>query len=125
MLINIDAEDPVAAFWHELCLNYSPSGIPKDADGNELLITEQKGIKKVFTSEIIVCKRCYDSTLGAMINTYSICDELFAALFVSDLQSASYIAEDENGENLYLGPDIWQSLQNVWLTGHCMPPGWS
>ncbi len=117
LLIGADTETPVRSLWHELCACYASGEIPVDEEGGELLVVRANGGEQTFSADVIELRRRYSVELGRMENRYSITDKAFGAAVIGGLRSAEYIAEDENGETLYLGTELLGHVFQKYLPG--------
>ncbi len=69
------------------------------------------------TINIIEDSEKFNLKLGKMITVYRITDKTFRTHFVTELKSASYIAEDEKGEKNYLGAELRGQVFQRYLPG--------
>ena len=118
LLLNRDAADPEASLWHEICTACSSIGeISKDRDGAELLTCRQNAEPVCFTKAVLQKRRRYSLESGKMENFYYITDRTFKAVVLDGLQNAEYVAEDENGDHLYLGTELSGHIFQKYLPG--------
>lgn len=114
MLIDLDAEHPVESLWHALCTSYHSDRIPMNEEGKECLELPN-GVR--FTSELIQQSRKYSISIGKVERRFQIRDKRFIEAVVADLQNASYVYEDEQGERRYLGTELRGQVFQKYLPG--------
>ncbi len=68
-------------------------------------------------SELIKIGETFNFKNGKMETTYSITDSAFLSLCIKDLRSAGYVAEDEKGEQYYLGAELSGHIYQKYLPG--------
>ena len=71
----------------------------------------------VFKINIIKSEEKYNYEIGRMEVVYHISDSRFINRFVNELKSSSYIAEDEKGEQHFLGSEIRGQIYQKYLPG--------
>lgn len=117
-LIETKIEDVVTTLWHNVCKCSQSVGVSHfDHDGRELLKIHKNGCDYEFDASVINMKRKYSFKTGKMENMYSISDAVFIDLFLGDLCSAEYIAEDEKGDCQYLGTELRGHVFQKYLPG--------
>ena len=118
MLLDIDAADLPASLWHEICQCCAALGrLVVDRDGSECLAALCGGTEVLFSPATLRVKRKFSMERGVMENLYSITDERFISLLLGDLQNAVYIAEDEKGDQQYLGSELRGHVFQKYLPG--------
>lgn len=106
-LVGKSTDDPVASLWEEICRCYQPIGhVALDEQKRPLLQCSMKGVEYVFSQDIIQGKKCYSVGKGIVETVYSIENQIFRALLLNDLHCAGYIAEDEMGQQQYIGSEL-------------------
>ncbi len=112
-LIDASTVDPVASLWREIC------GIHRfgDEPESEILVCNDGDRRYEFTREVIRVGRKYNYRLGKMEYCFSIIDKNFIHLYVDVLKNIEYVAEDEMGENQYLGGEILGQIYQLHLPG--------
>ena len=120
-LMLVDADDGgdlIRSFWHILCESFQTAGqIRRDPDGEELLLCTLEGSELEFERRVIRTRRHFSLEKGKMEQLYFIDDPTFIRWFLSDLQSAEYIAEDEKGQRQYLGSELRGQVLQKYLPG--------
>ena len=117
MLVGMDTVHPVESLWHWICTYYHGDDIEKDFDGHEILVLPVRGRERRLTADTIQLKRKYSFRSGKMENMFSISDSDFVEVMLGDMQNAGYIAEDEKGEQLYLGAELKGHIFQKYLPG--------
>lgn len=117
LLVGLDTDRPLDSFWHGLCASFHSEDIPRTGEGEECMIFQIKGAPVRFTKDLVELKRKYCIETGKVENTYHIRNEQFIRTVVSDLENAGYIAEDEQGEQLYLGTELRGQVFQKYLPG--------
>lgn len=120
-LMLVDAEeggDLLRSFWRTLCESFQTAGqIRRNADGEEVLACTLDGSELEFEHRVIRTRRRFSLEKGKMEQLYFIDDPAFIRWFLSDLQSAEYIAEDEKGHSQYLGSELRGQVLQKYLPG--------
>ena len=115
-LIDIETSDVATTLFQSICkCSQSACGEAENEDG--LLHITKKGKEYVFDKSIIEIKHKYSYKTGNMENMYSITDKTFIDVFLGDLCSAEYIAEDEKGDTQYLGSELRGHVFQKYLPG--------
>ena len=117
MLVGLDTVHPTESLWHWVCTYYHGDDIEIDSEERELLVLPVRGRERRLTHETIQRKRKYSFRTGKMENTFSITDQDFIGIMLGDLQNAGYIAEDEKGEQQYLGAELKGHIFQKYLPG--------
>ncbi len=118
LLLHLDTAKPLKSFWAQLCDCYSPLGQTQtDLDGEPVLVGAVRGKERIFTAEVIQTKRRYNAATGLVEPLYSLQDPDFIACFLQNLQSAGYLAEDEQGNQHYLGSELRDHVFQRYLPG--------
>lgn len=117
-LIGIKADDVISALWYAIskCSRRVGDGEVSIHRKEELTI-RKNNTDYTFDSSIIEVKRKYSFKTGKMESMYSISDRMFIDVFLGDLCSAEYLAEDENGESQYLGSELRGHVFQKYLPG--------
>ena len=113
-LAGVDTDDPVTAFWSLVCRCVNPVGRPVSG---ELTLTDGRGTERTFTADVIRFREKYDVDCGRVLTLYYIDDENFIRVFVSSLQNADCITEDEKGEVHFLGTELRGHIFQKYLPG--------
>lgn len=122
-LLGIRVYDLKKQLWFELCkCYYSVADItllPEDYnEAMEGVYAEPlRYAGKKWTKDIIRVEERYNLKIGALETVYSISDPEFLAVCVSGLRSACYVAEDEKGQNYYLGAELNSHIYQKYLPG--------
>ncbi len=118
MLIGVSTDRPLDRLWHEICFCCQPIAQSRhDVGERELLTREVDGKTYTFDKNVIQIRHKYSVQKGCMVNQYFISDPFFKQILLSDLQSASYIAEEEDGRALYLGTELKDQIFQRYLPG--------
>ena len=117
MLVGLDTVHPAESLWHWVCTFYHGDNIQVDSEERELLVLPVRGRERRLTHETIQLKRKYSFRTGKMENTYSITDPDFIEIMLGDMTNAGYIAEDEKGEEQYLGAELKGHIFQKYLPG--------
>ena len=115
-LIDMDTEDLASTIWQSICKCSQNAGIAT-VDGDDELHIVKNGKEYTFGPSVIDVKRKYSYRTGNIENMYSISDKRFVDVFLGDLCSAEYIAEDEKGETQYLGTELRGHVFQKYLPG--------
>ncbi len=115
-LIGMDISDIASTLWKSICKCSQSTGIATVNGESELHITKN-GKEYVFGPSVIEMTRKYSFKSGDMENFYTISDKQFVDIFLGDLCSAEYIAEDEKGEKQYLGSELRGHVFQKYLPG--------
>ena len=119
-LINVDpGEDIIETLWSLACRISQGVGVrhfDSVTDQEQLHITKN-GKAYVFDRSVIRAERKYLFTTGEMATVYSIRDAEFTEVFLGDLCSAQYVAEDEGGDQRFLGTELWGHIFQKYLPG--------
>ncbi len=71
----------------------------------------------IFKIDIIKSEEKYNYEIGKMEVVYHIANSRFIDRFVNELKSSSYVAEDEKGEQYFLGSEIRGHIYQKYLPG--------
>ena len=115
-LIDMDTENIADTLWKSICKCSQSAGLA-DVNGEEELHTTKNGKKYVFGPGVIKFTRKYSFKTGELDNFYSIDNKEFVDVFLGDLCSAEYIAEDEKGDTQYLGSELRGQVFQKYLPG--------
>ena len=122
-LLGISVFDLKKQLWYEIIKCYSDSKKTtsfsddyKQAVYSGYSETLQFGGAE-WNHEIIRVEESFNLKYGRMETTYSISDPEFLAVFVFELRSAGYIAEDEKGKRYYLGAELCGHVYQKYLPG--------
>ncbi len=124
-LIGLHSFDLKKQLWYEIYRCYAPLkkldelSLPERyEDAVAAVAGETLTIDKLeFDIDIIKVKDEFNLEKGVMETTYSITDRDFCRLFVSELQSAGYVSEDEKGKKHYLGAELKGHIYQKYLPG--------
>jgi len=119
-LINVDlGEDLRESLWSQICKIARASGEPvlEERTHRELLTLRKDGKQYTFNSDVIREARKYSFKTGRMEMMYSIEDQRFVDVFLADLCSAEYVAEDETDKNRFLGSELRGHIFQKYLPG--------
>jgi hypothetical protein len=117
-LIDRDTTHPMQALWNEMCHVCSSVGsVTDDRDGVPILTCTFPEGDVSFTNKVLGVRRRFSLDSGEMENMYYVSDRRFISIVVSGLQNAQYIAEDENGDYLYLGSEVHGHIFQKYLPG--------
>ncbi len=118
MLLDIDTADPRESFWAELCACCSPLGeIPLNELGEPVLLRTVHGKQRAFTQQVLQVRRRYNAATGLVEPQYSLEDKDFITSLLYELQSAGYLAEDEQGNRHFLGSELRSHVFQRYLPG--------
>ena len=108
-LLGRDTDQPAVQFWHEICQCYLPVNRRTAVEDCAQTIVRQSADGRqthTFDITLIRSRDHFNLELGRMERVFFISNPDFIKDFVSELKSASYIAEDERGERNYLGAEL-------------------
>lgn len=114
-LINVDTKEISSSLWKCICKCIENAGIAEVRDDKVYIHKDEK--EHVFDSAVIEQVRKYSYKTGEMENFYTISNKRFVEVFLDDLCSAEYIAEDEKGETQYLGTELKGHIFQKYLPG--------
>lgn len=118
VIIDRDASQPIETLWKEICINCGHTGAAMtDEFGRTVLHFHTQGEKAVFNADVITLKRRFNMESGQMENMYYISSTRFIQLVLQAIQSAEYVAEDENGQRQYLGMELQGHVFQKYLPG--------
>ena len=118
VLIDRDVKDPIGSLWREICCSCGHTGAAMmDENGSCVLHFHTQGEQAVFHSDVISLKRRFNMETGKMENMYYIGNTRFIQLVLQPMQSAEYVAEDENGQQQYLGMELQGHVFQKYLPG--------
>jgi hypothetical protein len=107
MLIGANRSHLQQSLWHEICrCCRNTDDQSADKNGNELLHRDVNGEQLEFGIGTILAERRFSLEKGAMEQIFRIVDRQFQKVILGDLESASYIAEDEKGNRQFLGTEL-------------------
>ncbi len=115
MLIDVDTRDALESLWHEICCFGCPAGDGPETDerGREILTLGEKP----YHADVLKLRRQYSDKSGKMEDMVYIEDHRFSRALLGDLQNAGYIAEQEDGQRLYLGSELSGQIYQKYLPG--------
>ena len=119
-LINVPlGEDMKETLWQQVCHIAQGVGVRHFDDnlGAELLHITKGGKDYVFDSTVIEVQHKYCYETGLMEDLYLIKDKTFINVFLGDLLSAEYVAENETKENQYIGTELRGHVFQKYLPG--------
>lgn len=96
------------------------ANLPKEyADAINYVYNQQLNINNIgsYDSSVIIAEERYNFELGKMQIVYFISDKSFIKHVVDNLQSASYVSEDEKGDKYFLGSEIRNHIYQKILPG--------
>lgn len=118
MLIGVETDNLAESFWHQICAITQPIGaIQRDTNGEEVLSRIIHGKTYTFGPDTICQKRKFSMKLGKMQTLFFIADVHFQQALLGDLQNAGYIAEEESGEQRYIGNELRGQIFQKFLPG--------
>lgn len=110
--------------WYEIYRSLSSveivAELPKeDIDAINYVYNQQLNINNigVFDSSVIIAEERYNFERGEMQIVYCISDKSFIKAVVENLQSASYVSEDEKGDKYFLGSELRNHIYQKILPG--------
>ncbi|MCD8364650.1 MAG: hypothetical protein LUC83_02325, partial [Clostridiales bacterium] len=112
-LIDAPVTDLQASLWHEI-LKTNAFGI--EAEGDVLTCAEPDR-EYTFDQNVIRWKRKYNIRTGKMESCFYIQNPVFIRLYVDTLRNVEYIAEDEQGEDQFLGSEVLGQIYQRHLPG--------
>ena len=104
-------------FWDLVCSINRPISSGQDDTQDRILRREAYGKTLEFGPDVICVKKKFSMKTGKMERYFHIADPDFKQILLWDLQSASYIAEDEHGERQYLGTELRGQIFQKYLPG--------
>lgn len=119
-LINVaPGENIIDTLWEQLCRVAQGVGVRhfNEKTGEEELYIVKEGKEYIFDSSVIEMSREYCFETGLMEDTYSVQDKTFINVLLGDLLSAEYIAENETGDNNFLGTELRGHIFQKYLPG--------
>lgn len=125
-LIGIKVYDLKKQLWYELFLCYSDtkavSELPSEYEeaveaASQLTLSGFYGADGGIGIDILEEDDVYNVKCGKLEHTFSIKDPAFMDRCVSELKSAGYIAEDEEGDKYYLGAELCGQIYQKYLPG--------
>lgn len=116
-MLNIDARDPVAEIWKEICVIFGTESVT-DKHGRPILqVRNADGTYLSFEQQsTILFKRAYSVESGKFESVYTIEDVAFSRIILNDLQNASYIAEQES-KDTYIGTELKGHVYQKYMPG--------
>ena len=118
MLVDGDTEFVRQSLWHEICVCFEGrSRHEMNRINGETIVRKVGSKEECFTIDTLLVRRKFSLDTGVMQNMYYISDSRFKSGFMGDLQSATYVAEDENGEKQYLGTELYGQVFQKYLPG--------
>ena len=119
-LLNIDlGDDPIGALWDHICQTVHRP-LPEDEEkpvGSRVLTIKKDRTTYTFDASVIVTEKRYNFQQGQMEYVFRIRDKKFVEVFLADLQSAQYVAEDELETGRYLGTELRGHVFQKYLPG--------
>ncbi|MCD7981765.1 MAG: hypothetical protein LUF32_05565 [Clostridiales bacterium] len=112
-LIDAPVIDLSASLWHEI---RRTRAFGSGCEGDLLTCTDQ-GIEYIFSESVIRTKRKYNIHTGKMESCFYLEDPVFIRLYVDTLKNVEYVAEDEQGEDQYLGSEVLGQIYQRHLPG--------
>ena len=119
-LLNIDlGQELLDNLWLHICqIVQGTEGVPTDEKtGRPLLRVEKNRSVATFDVSVIERDRRYSFQKGKMEQIYFIRNKRFISMFLSDLLSAEYVAEDETDTNRFLGTELQGHVFQKYLPG--------
>ena len=119
-LLNIDLGDnPIGALWDHICQTvHGPDAEAENAPvGSRVLTLKKDRTTYTFDASVIITEKRYNFNLGQMEYVFRIRDKKFVEVFLSDLQSAQYVAEDELETGRFLGAELRGHVFQKYLPG--------
>lgn len=118
LMIDRDSKKPVKSLWHAICESCGHVGrTVTDSLGRETLRCGTADDSVEFTMDVLIPKRKFSMETGQMETMYTITDHRFIRLILGGLKPAQYIAEDENGQRMYLGTELSGHVFQKYLPG--------
>lgn len=118
LMIDRDSKYPIKSLWHAICESCGHVGQRvTDSLGRESLRCGTAGSSVEFTMDVLIPKRKFSMETGMMETMYTITDQRFIRLILGALKPAQYIAEDENGQRMYLGTELSGHVFQKYLPG--------
>ena len=119
-LLNVDlGKNVVETLWSYVCKIAQGVNVRyyDEKTRQEQLKLTKDGKEYVFTSDVITCERKYSYRYGRLETLYSIKNKKFVNVFLDDLCSAEYVAEDETDQNQFLGTELRGHIFQKYLPG--------
>lgn len=118
-LLNIDLGDrPIGALWDHICQTVHGPNPEEDAPvGSRVLTLVKDRVTYTFDVSVITTEKRYNFQLGQMEYVFRIRNKKFIDVFLSDLQSAQYVAEDELETGRFLGTELRGHVFQKYLPG--------
>ena len=116
-MINIEAKDPVAEMWKEICTIFGSDTVT-DKQGNPILSVKNRDGKTISfeKNDTIIFRRQYSVESGKFESIYTIENADFSRIILDDLQNASYIAEQES-KDVYIGTELKGHVYQKYMPG--------
>jgi len=119
-LLNIDlGDDPIGALWDHICYTvHGPDASGEEAPvGSRVLTVRKDRTTYTFDASVITTEKRYNFQQGQMEYVFRIRNKKFVEVFLSDLQSAQYVAEDELETGRFLGTELRGHIFQKYLPG--------
>ncbi len=125
-LIGIKAFDIKKQLWYEIYKCYADTKAISELSDDYREAVDQAYSKKLdiegaakegFAPDLIICRERYNMSEGKMELVYSVVNPAFISVCASQLKSAGYVAEDEQGEKYYLGSELCGHIYQKYLPG--------
>lgn len=125
-LIGIKVYDLKKQLWYEMFLCYADTksvrNLPTEYNeaveaASRLCLSGFCGIEGGIGIDILEETDIYNVKHGKLEHTFSIKSPLFLDNCISELKSAGYIAEDEEGDKYYLGAELYGQIYQKYLPG--------
>ncbi|MBP3674213.1 MAG: hypothetical protein J6J18_10345 [Oscillospiraceae bacterium] len=118
LMIDRDSKYPIKALWHAICESCGHAGqAVVSSAGRETLLCRTADDAVEFGMDVLIPKRKFSMETGVMETMYTITDHRFIRLILGGLKPAQYIAEDENGQRMYLGMELSGHVFQKYLPG--------
>ena len=116
-MLNIEAADPVAEMWKEICIIFGSDTVTDKQDDPILSVKNRDGKPISFKkNETIIFRRQYSVESGKFESVYTIENTDFSRIILDDLQNASYIAEQES-KDVYIGTELKGHVYQKYMPG--------
>lgn len=116
-MLNIETKYPAAEIWKEVCVIFGDEAVT-DKEGTPILSVKTRDgrTRRFERDKTILFKREYSVDTGKFESVYTIGDVEFSRIILDALQSASYIAEEENKDE-YLGSELKGHVYQKYMPG--------
>ncbi|MGN0114101.1 MAG: hypothetical protein ACI396_02115, partial [Acutalibacteraceae bacterium] len=122
-LLGITVFDLKKQLWFELYKCFSDVASIANLPDDYMQAVQEAYLKPIshkkfeWNNDIIAIEDIISLKSGKMETTYSIVDASFISVCVSELRSAGYVAEDEKGQQYYLGAELGGHIYQKYLPG--------